>query len=212
MSFFEIEPMGAGMRKMRGGVAMGGVSLGGVSLGGMRHRGGVAMGGVMMGGAMTKEELKAHQKEMKKRIADRAKLLMKDVFVDEEGREYSLGKNEAKGKAKDEIQAENKLALKKAPKVRVEKEPKETKKALRGRLMTLKKRQEGEIQHFRNELAPKGLTQEKLRDIATQLAVYGVGLYDMESGCGFFGDLWEGVKNVGKTALQVAPHLLPMML
>ena len=78
--------------------------------------------------------------------------------------------------------------------------------------MTLKKQQEGEIQYFRDELAPKGLTQAQLRDIATQLADYGVGLYDMESGCGFFGDLWDGVKSVGKTALQVAPHLLPLML
>lgn len=31
-------------------------------------------------------------------------------------------------------------------------------------------------------------------------------------GAGFFDDLWSGVKNVGSTALELAPHILPMVL
>jgi hypothetical protein len=51
-----------------------------------------------------------------------------------------------------------------------------------------------------------------LATIADALQQMGFGIYDLESGMGFFDDLWSGVKDVGKTALQVAPHLLPFIM
>ena len=61
---------------------------------------------------------------------------------------------------------------------------------------------------------PMGVAElEALADFLTQ---EGYGIHDLHSGEilgeGFFDDLWSGVKDVGKTALHLAPHLLPMML
>lgn len=52
----------------------------------------------------------------------------------------------------------------------------------------------------------------KLQQLSGVLTSMGLGMYDLESGEGFFSDLYDGAKQVGRTALHMAPHLLPYML
>jgi len=230
MSFFEVSPMGSGMSM--GGVSVGGKRsrmshrlgkhhMGGVSVGGneeygipMGYMGEHHMGGVMMpmGGAMSKEEKKEQVKKMKALIKERAQKLSEEIYVDEDGREFKIGKNEALGKAKDEIMAE----LKQGRKVAMEKTPRITKKALGKRVRTYRDKVEKDAKEawypIYSDLSHKGLTKEQLSAIDASLKAVGFGVYHMATGSAWYDDLWSGVKKVGETALNVAPHLLPLLL
>lgn len=216
MSFFAIEPMGGiavGGRargSMRGGVPVGGVPVGGATMMpyGFHE---TYMPHMYEGGAMTKEEKSARAKEMKKMIAERAKELRTEVFEDEEGNEYTLGKNEALGKAKDQIQAE----MMKERKVKQAKDERITKKFLRSRVSNMKakeqKKLDEKITGYRSAIhTEKGkpkLTQEQLKAISERLTAEGYGVYDMVGGK-WYDDLWRGVKKGAK----IAEHALPFIL
>jgi hypothetical protein len=222
MSFFEVSPMGSGVAiggrrnrvapKHRGGISVGGIAMGGEygmeQYMPMEQMGGVmmpmnAMGGIAMGGAMSKEDRAKNARNMKKLIQARAKELLS---------KFELGKNEALGMAKDEIQAELK-GLSKEVKLS---EPRVTKKALGKRVRAYRTKVEKEAEEkwmpIRDELRVKGLSKEKLSSLDSQLKMLGFGIYDMSTGCAWYDDLWSGVKSVGETALKVAPHLLPLLL
>jgi hypothetical protein len=192
MSFFEVSPMGSG-------IAVGGRR--GRSRVSPKHMGGISVGGV----AMSKEDRAKNARNMKKLISARAKLIES---------EYDVGKNQALGMAKDEIQAELKSLGTDYRKA--EKGKRITKVALKPRLRKYRDAVEleakGKWTPLDNDLRQKGLTKDQLSALDAKLKAVGFGIYDMETGSAWYDDLWSGVKDVGKTALQVAPHLLPLLL
>lgn len=65
-------------------------------------------------------------------------------------------------------------------------------------------------QHM-SSITNQPFSQADIMELDMWLREKGYGMEDLE-GSGFFSDIYSGLKDVGRTALHVAPHLLPYML
>jgi len=204
MSFFEIEPMGA---RHYGGMPMGGINVGGMNVGGMMY------GGGRKGVALTEAQKKA-MKEGKEAMAEAVDARAEQLYEQFRGQ---LSIREAIDLARDELTKEKRSGRASAPRPKkgevgykpAKKHEKEWYLANPASVSTIKKRintsKKGSI------LNGNPITTTDLKELDAWLRLKGYGLGDLE-GCGFFDDLYHGVKNVGKTALSLAPSILPYVL
>ena len=217
MSFFDISPMGGisvggqmrGKRgMMRGGIPVGGVPVGGAAMMNMMPMGyhqmlmpNMEMGGISVGGKMSKEELKASRVLRKESLDSIAKQIQENHV-----------KN---GLKKPSMAAAREIAKYEALQEKVALGPRLTKKELNKRVSNMRRGEMAKVNErvavVQSQLGEKGLSQAQLASISAILKAEGYGIYDFQGG-GFFDDLYSGLKNVGSTALQMAPSLLPLVL
>jgi hypothetical protein len=225
MSFFDISPMGGisvggqmrGKRgMMRGGIPVGGVPVGGAAMMNMMPMGyhqmlmpNMEMGGISVGGKMSKEELKASRLLRKESLDSLAKRVQAN-HVANGLKKPSMAA--ARDIAKLEMLQE-KVDSRFQPQS-VAKGPRITKKELNKRLSNMRRGEMAKVNErvavVQSQLGEKGLSQAQLASISAILKAEGYGIYDFQGG-GFFDDLYSGLKNVGSTALQMAPSLLPLV-
>ena len=195
MSFFEIEPMGA---RHYGGINVGGINVGG-----------------MYGGAKKGTKLTEDQKGRLLLGKEQARLRIANI-ADEIRASQNVSPRVAMAMARD-------IDMANRPSGRVKLTPTQKLQRLEARLkpdyVPPPRRAPSRMASTKarismgrkgSALTGKKMTIEDLEALESFLQENGYGLHDLE-GCGFFDDIWSGIKNVGSTALHLAPHLLPLI-
>jgi hypothetical protein len=200
MAFYDMSPMGYG-----------GMNVGGMSVGGMP-----------VGGALTAEERKRYALQAQLTRAQRL-IDMSRKFPQATAQELVAGyRQEYPAKVKGvkmSPQEKQANALRRAQAIVAGTYQPEERKAPKGFALAKKGLMSRMKVGKKSSIDQHKFGDADLVAIANALSQLGFGIHDLETGSaldlegmGFFDDLWSGVKDVGKTALQVAPHLLPFIM
>lgn len=185
MSFFEIEPMGA------------------------RHYGGMPMGGINVGGMMGGARKFGPQASASAQKAFETRLATEELADQLYRADPSLTIRDALDLAQAQLQATRKATPRPRKGEEGYKAPKKhgadwyvsnpmALSTIKKRINTTKK---GSI------LTAKPISKKDIEELSIWLGTKGYGLGDLE-GCGFF----DSLGHVAKTAMAVAPHILPYFL